>query len=331
MIMPHHYINQSQLKVSLLERVKYFFAATKCLILAQFLDRTRKLDMMCQFINGNKNGNLHHKYHFVETLRELGYRVPEQHLYDNKVSSDLSPILDFQSQQGIVFCKPLEGSKGVGVSTAPNGETLKEFIGNKKEPYIVQEFLPPVKDCRYLYHVGPEKIFRACYEKCKPIVIGDGKTTLGGLIEKEASIPASSRKKIRANHKRKLKRCPAEGEVITLVASGNISQGAYGIILNDEEHEAIDAVILPLIKDLDEKRGIKMTTYCFDIGLLREVSGATPFTKNDLVFYEFQMPFDMNGYFRASDLTAVRKETQKMLVTSFIREWTDRPRDVAPS
>ncbi|MBV1881924.1 MAG: hypothetical protein KUG82_09840 [Pseudomonadales bacterium] len=287
--------------------------------------------MMCQFINGDKNGHLHHKYHFVKTLRELGYRVPEQRLYDYKESSDLTPILDFQSQQGMVFCKPLEGSKGIGVYTAPDEEALKEFIGNQKEPYIIQEFLPPVKDCRYLYHVGPEKTFRACYEKHKPIVIGDGKTTLADLIEKEASIPAPSRKKIKANHKRKLKLCPSEGEVIALVASGNISQGAYGIILNDEEHEAIDAVILPLIKDLEEKRGIKMTTYCFDIGLLREVSGITPFTKNDIVFYEFQMPFDMIGYFRASDLTAVRKETQKMLETSFIREWLDRPRDIPSS
>ena len=324
MIMPHTYIHQTELLVSVWERARYFFALFIFLFRSRGLSRTARLDGVSEFVNGKNNGGLHHKFHFVETLKELGYKVPEQLLYSGDSGSNIQAIIEFQSNHGTVFCKPKDGTRGKGLHISKDSKDLITFLKSRTEPYIIQEFLPPTKDYRYLYHVGKENTYRACYEKRKPFITGNGKTKLIDLINNETDIPDTSRAKILKIHKLRLDKVPDADEVVLLVASGNISQGAYGVLLSDKEHKAIDGVILPLIKDLEEKKGINISTYCFDIGLLRPVDQPNASMKSLIVFYEFQMPFDMTGYLYAPELEGIRKKTQKLLVNSFLREWNDR-------
>ncbi len=285
----------------------------------------RKIDICQDFFNGKNVGTLHRKFDFIEQIRSLGYRGPEQVLYIPGQENSLQLAISLIRSQGVVLCKPRDGQQGKGIFRCEGEAELRAKLGKVKDVYIVQEFVPPLIDYRYVYHVDAEVTYRFCYAKVRPEIRGDGENSLYALLRKDTAIPASSKQKIlKSLSASQLDAVPAKGEKVALVHSGNISRGAYGMVVKGDDLAALDKVMLPLIDDLQKRCHLQLTTYCFDLGVLRSDITPDNVTKSDYVFYEYQIPFGLSGYLGAEEIRKDQARVAKVFWTSLQRAWVSR-------
>lgn len=265
--------------------------------------------------NGNIGAEqLQRKQRFSELVHQMGYQTP--------VSMEVNPGTDFGQILGRVeqldttraqrFCKPVGGTQGKGIYIADSPETAVNFVRTADAPYLIQSYLRPEEDIRYILHRDPYQFqigelprWRIAYKKVRPSVTGDGQQTIRELVSRSTGIPESAKKKYK--HARRgnpvLKKVPKKGEHIELIQSGNISQGAYGKLVEGQELNNLDRFMMQFLRDLEEKIGGKLGTLCFDIGITNPQALLEPYDfesmKESVVFYEFQVPFGFTGYLRS--------------------------------
>lgn len=324
-LMPHEDLARHKQKIAFVDRLAFYKKLFLDLVRIRFSAYERKIDICQRFFNGENTGKIHRKFDFIEQVRELGYRGPEQVLYFPGQDAPLQSIMSFFDKHKIVLCKPKNGQQGQGIFQCDSETELRERLSKVTDAYIVQEFIPPLKDFRYVYHIDTEVIYRFCYAKVRPEVCGDGHSTLAMLIKQHPDIPNTSKKKL-SKHlpSSQLARVPEEGEKVALVDSGNISKGAYGQVVKGEELAALDKVMLPFIEDLKKRAKLELSTYCFDIGVLRADITPATVSKNDYVFYEYQIPFGLSGYFDSDDLKEDKTRVAKLFSDSLQRVWISR-------
>ena len=95
-------------------------------------------------------------------------------------------------------------------------------------------------------------------------------------------------------------------------------------MVKGEELKAVDKVMLQLIDDLKERVGLELSTYCFDIGVLRDDITPDSVSKKDYVFYEYQIPFGLTGYMNSVELQDIKSDVLKLLWNSIQRAWIHR-------
>ena len=326
LILPHEDLCRPKPKLTLRERFRFYRHYLKILFQARKLPIRGRLDLAQAVYNGTYNGNMHIKYDFGELIRELNFRSPEQVLFDHTKSLDVQwqQLAQFFDAQGEVLCKPLYGEQGKGIVVIANRSELRDFLSSSSEEYLVQEFVPPVKDVRYIYHKAYGVTYRVCYEKRRTIVIGDGKSTVLDLIKSHSELPKHLKQKMLKKNKHRSSEVLKNGVEECLALTGNISNGAYSVLVKNKELEAIDHVMLTLIDRMKAEKGISLSTYCFDIGTLVEFDENTPYRIEDFVFYEFQIPFGFTGYLDSSELDGVKNKTIFMLSNSIQYNWLNR-------
>jgi len=326
LVLPHEDIARPKPKLTMLERFRFYRHYIKTLMRSKKLPIRGKLDLAQEIYNGAYNGNMHIKYDFGELIRELNFKSPQQVRFDHgkPFEAQWQQIASFFDVHGKVLCKPAYGEQGKGIVEIAERSELQAFLKSSAEEYLVQEFVRPVKDARYIYHRDADVTYRICYEKRRTIVKGDGKSTVLDLIKSHPELPKHLKRKMLKTNKRRSSDFLANGVEECLARTGNISNGAYSILIKNKELAAIDYVMLTLIDKLKAEKGIALSTYCFDIGTLKSFDENTPYRIEDLVFYEFQIPFGFTGYTDLQELDGIRNEILFMLSNSVQRNWLNR-------
>lgn len=327
LVMPHEDLERKKAKVALLDRMVFLKTVFVELMRMRFSPYERKIDICQRLYNGQRCGTIHRKYDFIELIRKLGYRGPEQTLYTPGEASGLDNAIRLLEKHSTVLCKPKNGQQGIGIFVCSDSEELRVKLENVKEDYIIQEYIPPILDYRYVYHVDPEVTYRFCYKKLRPVLYGNGKDSVQKLIEFNNDLPPLSKKKLlKFLSTTELARVPKKDEKVDLVDSGNISKGACGVLVKGEELAALDRVLLPLIEDLQHRCNLELTTFCFDLGLLRKPSCPDDARKEDFIFYEYQIPFGLAGYITAPEVIDNKARVARMFMGSLQRSWIARNR-----
>lgn len=324
LLMPHEDLARAREKLPAKLLLSYYLNYLKIIPKALFSDTKTKLDLGQSLFNGGCEVNIHYKYEFVEILRKLSFTVPEQVKFDSKNKSSIEEVVEFFRNHKKVLCKPEYGTMGAGIFVEEDEQNLVDLLEKTNQPYLVQSFMPPLHDYRYIYHRSNGACYRVCYEKTRPVVVGDGQSSIRDLIGSDVNIPKRMKKIILKEQRKRLDEVPDKGTFIELVDTGNISKGAYGLLIKDESLAAIDKLVLALIEDLRVHHGISLSTYCFDMGILNDNLHPDTISKDDVVFYEFQMPFAFSGYLDSREVDPVRKETSQLLKYSLQRNWIER-------
>jgi hypothetical protein len=265
-----------------------------------------KKSVAFRFINGDNGADiLSQKELFGDLVADIGYLSPRsvyieagtntEDIY-TKVSNELEDQISY-------FAKPVNGSKGRGVGLFDNIYDLSVSVSNNKEDYLVQSDETPQEDWRYILHRdanNPNRIWRIGYKKIRPQVLGDGLSTIEKLVGKSSDIPQERKTKILHKIGDRKSEIPGNGEIAEVAISGNISNGAYGRLPEPEELKQVDDFMQQFVFDLENRLGSSLNTMCFDLGIKDDsiYKGEYNFQKmkESIVFYEFQIPFGINGY-----------------------------------
>lgn len=309
---PHEAADLEMPVVPVLDRLRF------CLTAAAYVARNRLFKMgFCPppspetLIPGLVGHPLSAKTTFSETMLNAGYTAPLQVLITPGEETAAKKVVDAFLQENElnlpILCKPTNASEGRGIVVLRSPEELSLFIGSLTEPYLVQKYLPPQKDYRYAMVRDENTTYRICYEKRRPTVTGNGKDALWKLVASDPEIPVLSKIRLFKKQLKRLLERPADGETVDLINSGNISQGAYGVLPEEAVLTEIDAFMLQVIKDVEEATNLHLPVYCFDIGLTDCESGSV--SRGNVVFYEMQLPFNYTGYLLSPALAGRRFST----------------------
>ncbi len=258
-----------------------------------------------QFINGDVGVELASKQSFGYTVRQLGYLAPSSILIQAGTDAhEIVEAIDLElPDEPSFFVKPVFGVGGRDTRLFTDRAALAELLSTSEEDFLVQSDETPEQDWRYVAHKDsedPNKVWRVAYKKVRPIVIGNGYSTLGDLILESTSIPADRKAKIIKSIGSKASSIGLSNQEIVVAESGNISNGAYGKLPDETELTRMDAFMSRFINDLEEHIGTRLNTLCFDVGVKDSTvfDGDYDFDKmrKSIVFYEFQIPFGVSGY-----------------------------------
>ena len=120
------------------------------------------------------------KWLTLKFLRESGLRVPRQELYENE-----SKALSFLKRLGsALVVKPLNGEQGRGITVGVNNKKQLKQAVNEASSYDSDILLEEYVEGRDLRVIVIDYHFVAAIERVPATVIGDGSTTLAGLIKK---------------------------------------------------------------------------------------------------------------------------------------------------
>lgn len=294
-------------------------------------DAVRQASTVLEHINNNRsletkvglhktyNGSLgaeilQDKRSFAGLVQKLGYQAPSSILVskDTRVDTLLLSIASLDANDKRRFCKPLGGSQGRGVNVATSPEKALDFVQRQDVPYLIQNFLPPQEDWRYILHrdrqqleKGEDQQWRIAYKKVRPSVVGDGESTLRQLILQAKEVPQYAKRKYLRKHRGDaiINEIPEAQKTIELTDSGNISQGAYGQLPNHIELEHMDRFMLVFQREVEREIGGKFGVLCVDIGIKDRRVFDQPYNfeemRKTIIFYEFQVPFSFSGYLKS--------------------------------
>jgi len=161
--------------------------------------------------------------------RHATYKRPNQ---ERAIAADMQRAMSVLSKAGISFpvvTKPDIGCRGVGVRLAKNKKELADYIANfpPGQTILFQEYIPyePEAGIFYIRLPGaPQGFIFSITLKYFPRVIGDGRSTLRELIEKD---PRAGRIKhvYLPRHASQLERVLLPGETFRLNFAGSHSRG----------------------------------------------------------------------------------------------------------
>jgi membrane protein DedA with SNARE-associated domain len=171
----------------------------------------------------------------ISILAELRATSPEftaeaELLVGGSVSERLRSLNDIRTRLNIGFpliFKPDVGQRGVGVKLIRTREQAEDYLGQTSAPLIVQRYAPGPNELGIFYYRFPHesrgRIF-AITEKIFPKIVGDGRHTIGELIQHDARarFVAVTYLKRFATRRDEVLKC---GEELKLVESGNHAQG----------------------------------------------------------------------------------------------------------
>lgn len=257
---------------------------------------------------------LQDKFLFGNLVRELGYQAPQSVLVSTGAQDAelLSQVDALDTDVPRRFCKPLGGNGGKGVYLAATPEDAVMFAQNRGQDYLIQTFEEPQQEWRYILHrdnsqLQPDTMpgWRMTYEKIRPKVVGNGSSSVAQLVQADTTIPDYAKnyyfKYQRRIHSNSLNDVPASGEQIELCDSGNMDKGAYIRTPEEGESQNLDNFMLRFYQDLEDRIGSPINTFAVDIGVKDPsiLDGTFDYEKmrDNIVFYEFQLPFNTNGCF----------------------------------
>jgi hypothetical protein len=258
--------------------------------------------------NGKAGANIFsNKFRFGDFVSQLGYAAPRSVVVEPREiegGTDYREQIEVLDEQPQRFCKPLYSTRGRGTHIAESSEEALDFAAAQGEPYLVQSLEYPQRDWRYILHrdavqlsEGEQPGWRIASQKVRPTVVGNGSKSILELVEDHEIMPIRSKRGYIKHHADALKVIPAEGETVELIEAANVAQGAYPKMGTDTETRNLDRFMARFLHDAETARGARLGTLCVDLGVkdIEALTGEYDFEKikNNLVFYEHQMPFDI--------------------------------------
>ncbi len=281
-----------------------------------FKKPTRRVQRDMYVVHNGSTGAdvLPNKFRFSQLVRSMGYSAPETVFIPRRstcaeVEQQVAGAFANGEQ---VFCKPLDAAHGLGAGLQENISSAMDVVTNRARPYLLQSYEPPVADLRIAIHrdvkelLHPEQgvVWRIAYQKVRPTVTGDGKSTVKELVSKSQDIPRYAKwvwhlspwgGKCSPND------VPKQGEKVTIIDTGNISKGAFGRMIRDKQQlRNLDRFSTQFFTELEERIGARLATLCVDVGTKdpETLDGKYDEAKmrDQITFYEFQVPFAYAGY-----------------------------------
>ncbi len=250
-------------------------------------------------VNGEETKQLSDKYRFTEIVRQLGYTAPKQFMV--RPGSKPSDVALQLSQLGdTVLLKPLRGVQGGKIRVASQHEA-NQIVASTEIDLIVQELVFPQSEYRYAVLDEGARGLRLCFERVLPRVTGDGKSSVLQLIHK-SGMPFESKVINLFNSRKLFRTIPNTGETITLSHIVNIPSGGYEKYPDEAVIPNLDLFFEHFIHDLQAKMGAPLLLISFDFALLDSHILYEKYDfeklKENIVFFESQMPFGFEGYTR---------------------------------
>jgi len=250
------------------------------------------------FVNGENSKPIADKYQFIEMVNALGYRAPKQRLI--KANEQIANVVETLSDFGdTVLIKPRKGAQGGGVRVVGKKQA-EPLIQNQKDDLIVQELVSTTSEYRYVWLNEEERKLRLCFERVLPRVIGDGKSSIQKLLQKSDDIPPVAKAINTYRNRKRLNTIPSNGDTVTLSHVANIPSGGYEKYPDEKIIPNIDRFFEQFINDLQSKHSLNLLLLSFDFGVIDSsvLEGEYDFEKmkQNVVFFESQMPFGFEGY-----------------------------------
>ena len=139
-------------------------------------------------------------------------------------------IAELMQARGWTFplvLKPDVGQRGAGVKLARSAGDLQAYCAAEPAPILVQPYHPGPFEAGIFYYRFPGEARGRVFsitDKRFPVVVGDGQSTLEGLIRKHPRYRLQADTFIR-RHRARLDEVLAPGERLTLTIAGNHAQG----------------------------------------------------------------------------------------------------------
>lgn len=254
--------------------------------------------------NGRSAEPLANKYHFLEVAAKLGYHTPKQIMIkaNEPIAEKLAAFeKSFPQQLQEFYFKPLDGFGGNGIFIFKSRAEAKGHLPKINADYVIEESLKINTEFRYIRYVDAEgNIWRMAYEKARPIVVGNGHSTIRQLLLGKNRIPEKSREIVIKRKTIDLSEVPAKNERVQLADMGFVQYGAFEKLPEKEETEALDLFMSKFISDLEKHTGNQIPLLCFDMAVLAPLHKDLNFKESLPLFVplECQMPFDPTAYFK---------------------------------
>ena len=154
---------------------------------------------------------------------------------DHPLGKDLTSPLAERVLGAPFILKPDVGQRGAGVKLIRNGAQAENYLRQCAAPLVVQRYAPGPFEAGIFYYRFPDEprgnIF-GIVEKIFPVVTGDGRRTIGELIESDPRARLIANTYAKRLAARWAEILPA-GETLKLVEAGNHAQGC---IFRDGAH-----------------------------------------------------------------------------------------------
>lgn len=287
--------------------------------------------------NGTYAGAEHFqdKDRFAVLVRKIGYRSPLSFVVPAHASPeqfrDQIEQLDTRDQRR--FCKPLWGVFGRGAEMKPTVEATLDFLAVQQRDYLVQTFEEPLQDWRYVLHrditqvrLQQPPLWRLAIQKVRPIVIGDGVSTLCELYARQTEVPLKYRQNY-CNNRGKIEggRVPRLNEAVPLLGAANMEQGAYPSVPQGQVLATLDRFFLQFLLDIEREAGIVLGSFGVDVGVTDTRIFERPYdhqrAKASIVFYEYQLPFTLRTYTYSPELFDEYRRTESLHPVAAERIW----------
>jgi hypothetical protein len=285
-----------------------------------------------ELFTGHRQGvELVDKSQFATIMDAIGYLAPRTAVIrpDDNYDDALERISGINPNQENRFLKPLCGTRAKGTMEAENSEEALAFAREENRPYLVQTVEHVDREWRYALHRDPRQVrnsqphgWRLAIHKKRSSVVGDGETPLGHLIKSSESIPWYARAKHHLHRGRDMQRVPAAGEYVELAAGGNID----AMLPDENELQIMDRFMKQMTTDLEAYVSTPLPTICFDVGIRNADSLKGSYDherlRQELVFYEYQVPFGFISYLPALAEQQRNQNNARQIINSILRPAT---------
>jgi hypothetical protein len=281
--------------------------------------RVASKDRVFTVFNGPVNGAaLQRKDLFWSTISGLGYLAPRTTIVErgDDLDAALEAVtrLDDASQRR--FCKPVDGQRGLGAMLVESPPEAIAFVGRalgRHHPrYLVQKAHVAVQEWRYIAHrdvvgilAGEPHRWGIRYEKVRPVVTGDGRSSVQSLVNGHPGMPERSRRLYFKSHaEEKFKAVPEAGQEVTIAETANVRLGTYVRYPDSRESQYLDTFMTRFLADLERHlfQPYGYGTLCFDLGIMDPDLLHRPYKHAEasraIVFYEHQLTFGMNVFLK---------------------------------
>ena len=199
-----------------------------------------------------------------------------------------------------MYCKPVAGTNSSGMYRKAAGEITDAELLILCEPTVLQEAINIQTEFRYVWHRDARgQEWKICFEKKRPSVVGDGKSTLSQLID-AAHLPIRARLITKMRHEHMLREVVPVGEHRVLSHTGNPTTGGYEAIPDPRAEKNLGLFMQDVVSQLEEHFELKLSVLCLDIGvtdIAALMQDDVPQLRQKLIVFENQFPFSAFWFF----------------------------------
>ena len=269
------------------------------------LGNFRKLEVeTMRLMNGENTEVLADKYKFLQLCASLGYRIPKQILVragENEEAGRKEFEKTFTEDGFGFYIKPEGGFVGKGIKIVKTRQDVVDLLPKIAEDTVIEENINIDKEFRYILYVDPDgNRWHLVFQKVRPEVTGDGKSSIFELIIKKSEIPWKRKWRLFGRNWKILGKVLSKGEIKRLANIGIPEAGMYGRLPNASEMAALDLFGSKLIADLEKSIGHGLPILCFDLGVLKSLNEELTLAqiKKIVTPFECQMPFSPYAHFK---------------------------------